>query len=163
MRQCDSYLDFFICNSIALICWSWYQWHSCLKEGEEVNLQCEVSGNPLPSVVWTKQVYARDDWLDVWLYQSYWSDMSNMYFLQYINKSRFTIFRMELFQSQPTRLAPRIAAWPFPVSTEMTQVRPTLTFRDNVNVDANPRIVHLLCWQWSRSARHSLYQPHCRV
>ena len=27
-----------------------------VKEGEEVNLQCEVSGNPLPSVVWSKQV-----------------------------------------------------------------------------------------------------------
>ena len=27
-----------------------------VKEGEEVNLQCEVSGNPLPSVVWSRQV-----------------------------------------------------------------------------------------------------------
>jgi len=26
-----------------------------VKEGEEVNLQCEVSGNPQPSVVWSKQ------------------------------------------------------------------------------------------------------------
>lgn len=29
--------------------------HIRVKEGEEVNLQCEVSGNPLPSVVWSKQ------------------------------------------------------------------------------------------------------------
>ena len=27
-----------------------------VKEGEEVNLQCEVSGNPVPNIVWSKQV-----------------------------------------------------------------------------------------------------------